>query len=225
LLPYLEQDNVFRSIRLDSPVESPQNAPAAGTLVSGFVCPADLAAPEAFTVTDAFGSGLALTAPSSYAACVGGDESDGAGQDGLGVFYRNSATRLGDIVDGASNTILIGERAWANANGIWAGAIQNAVLQRGKQNPCPGSGTSFYPAAFLVLAHGHLNNATTDTDGGLDDFSSLHRGGSNFVFADGSVRFLASVSGDFADGEFTPESLLLQALSTRANGEVVPADF
>jgi prepilin-type processing-associated H-X9-DG protein len=103
--------------------------------------------------------------------------------------------------------------------------VQNAVLMRGQQNPCPGSEAAFYPAAFLVLAHGHLNNALTDTDGGLDDFSSLHGGGSNFVFADGSVRFLTSVPGDLASGDYTPESALLQALATRANGEVVPEDF
>ena len=155
----------------------------------------------------------------------GGDESDTAGPIGLGVFYRNSRTRFTDITDGTSNTILVGERAWANANGIWAGAIVGAVCKRGQQNPCPGSGAGWYPAATLVLAHSHLNNATTDTDGGLDDFSSKHFGGSNFVFADGSVRFLRSVSGDNADGGYTADGFLFQAMGTRSNGEVVPADI
>jgi prepilin-type processing-associated H-X9-DG protein len=76
-----------------------------------------------------------------------------------------------------------------------------------------------------VQAHSHLNNATSDTDGGLDDFASRHFGGSNFVFADGSVRFIRSVPGDNADGSYTRDGLMFQALGTRAGGEVVPADF
>jgi prepilin-type N-terminal cleavage/methylation domain-containing protein/prepilin-type processing-associated H-X9-DG protein len=225
LLPYLEQDNLFRSINLNQPVESPSNAPAVRTVIKTYLCPSDLWPPAAFAVPDGFGSARALAAATSYAACVGGDESDADGPTGLGIFYRNSTTRFADVTDGTSTTILVGERAWGNANGIWAGAVTNGVILRGRQNPCPGGGAGSYPASVLVQAHGHLNNATTDTDGGLDDFSSLHTGGSNFVFADGSVRFLRSVPGDLANGDFTQESLLLQAMSTRANGEVVPADF
>ena len=91
---------------------------------------------------------------------------------------------------------------------------------RGKQGPCPGSGAASYPAATLVLAHSHLNNTNTDTDGGLDDFSSRHTGGSNFLLADGSVRLLACVHGDNPDGTYTPQGLAFQALGTRAGGEV-----
>ena len=46
-------------------------------------------------------------------------------------------------------------------------------------------------------------------------FGSGHVGGANFAFADASVRFLS---------ESTPLATL-QALSTRAGGEVVPGDF
>ncbi len=218
LLPYVEQEPLYNSIRFNLPVEHGQNAAAVNTLVKVYLCPSDQTPPAAFAVPDAFGKPVALAAPSSYAACVGGDESEVPGPTGAGVFYRNSRTRLTDITDGTSSTILIGERSWGNANGVWAGAINNGVILRGKQNPNPGSGAAFYPAAVLVQAHSHLNNATTDTDGGLDDFSSRHTNGSNFLYADGSVHFLRSVPGDALSG-YTPDSRILQALGTRANND------
>jgi prepilin-type N-terminal cleavage/methylation domain-containing protein/prepilin-type processing-associated H-X9-DG protein len=220
LLPYIEQNSLFRAIDFGQPVESPGNAAVIQTMIALYVCPSDLAPIAPFPVADAFGNTIALAAPSSYAACVGGDESDAAGRDGLGIFSRNSRTRMTDVTDGTSSTILIAERAWSNAQGIWAGAINHGVIQRGKQNPNPGNGAAAYPATVLVQLHCHLNNAATDTDGGLDDPSSNHTGGSNFAFADGSVHFIRSIPGDAANGSFTAEGLAFQALGTRANNDL-----
>ena len=225
ILPYLEQNNAYRQFQFDQPV---QNFPAIQTMVRVYLCPSDITPEGAFPVPDAFGNTVCLAAPSSYAACVGGDESETSDPAGLGVFYRNSQTRLTDISDGTSSTILIGERAWAHANGVWAGAIPGGVIKRGSYNPCrpiiPGA---WYPAGTLTLAHAHLNNALADPDGsgGMDDFSSRHFGGAFFAFADGSVRFLRSVSADNPNGSYTPDGLNFQALGTRALGEVVSGDF
>jgi prepilin-type processing-associated H-X9-DG protein len=95
-------------------------------------------------------------------------------------------------------------------------------------NPCqPVVSGAWYPAATLVQAHAHMNNALFDSDGsaGMDDFSSRHFGGSNFVFADGSVHLLRSVPGDNPDGSFTPDGVIFQALATRANGEAITEDW
>jgi prepilin-type processing-associated H-X9-DG protein len=67
----------------------------------------------------------------------------------------------------------------------------------------------------FVLVHNNWINIETDADGGLDDFSSNHIGGVNLVFADGSVRFLRSIT---ADGV---ERRAFWAMGTRAGGEVI----
>jgi prepilin-type N-terminal cleavage/methylation domain-containing protein/prepilin-type processing-associated H-X9-DG protein len=225
LLPYLEADNVYRQLNFNQPV---QNSPAIGTMVRMYLCPSDLTPQEALSVPDDFGNPLCLAAPTSYAACCGSDPSGTTDLTGLGVFYRNSRLRMTDITDGTSETILIGERAWSNANGIWAGAISGGVIRRGQANPCqPVVSGAWFPAATLVLAHAHLNNALQDPDGsaGMDDFGSRHPGGANFVFGDGSVHFLRSVASDNADGSYTADGQIFQALGTRASGEVIPGDW
>jgi prepilin-type N-terminal cleavage/methylation domain-containing protein/prepilin-type processing-associated H-X9-DG protein len=220
ILPYEEQGNLYQSIDFTQSAGSAANAGAVQTMLPLFVCPSDPTPRTPFSVTDPFGVTVGRMAPSSYAACIGGDESDVTAAAGLGAFYRNSSTRFAEITDGLSETILVGERAWSNAQGVWAGTPSGAVLRRGVWNKNPGSAAAFFPASALVLAHSHLNNAATDTDGGLDDFSSNHLAGSNFLFADGSVHLIHSIPGDALTG-FTADSVAFQALGTRANGELI----
>ena len=220
ILSHIEQDGLYRELDFNGPVET---SAAIQTLVEVYVCPADLGPIAPFAVTNPFGSTIALAAPCSYAACCGGDESDTADMTGQGVFYRNSHTRLSDITDGASQTIVIGERAVSNALGIWAGAINDGIVLRGPLNPNPGTSTG--PASCLVLAHSHLNNTLNDTDAGLDDFSSNHGAGSNILFADGSVHFIGSIPSDNPDGTYSTDSLNFQALGTRASGDLLPRNW
>src|SRR5262249_16691606 len=163
------------------------------TMVKPFLCPSDLPPEQPFAVTDGSFSTLALAAPSSYAATVGDDSSECDAPTGNGVFYRNSRTRLTDITDGTSHTPLLRDRAWTQTKGIWAGAPSNAIVSAGAQNPWQNATA---PAPVLVLTHNNWINIRTDADGGLDDFSSNHTGGANIAFADGSVRFMRSITSD-----------------------------
>ncbi len=235
-LPYLEQGAVYELLQpsLQSGL-SLATLDAAGnraiqTRVAAFACPSDVVPDSPFDVAvgvNPDGSpvpGGLRAAGCSYAACCGRDEdADADGVTGSGAFFCNSQTRLTDITDGTSTTILVGERAWGYANGTWAGAFPGRVMTLGAQNPSKAV-WNHQPkqSGALVQAHCHLINAGTDTDGGLDDFSSLHPAGANFLFADGSVHFLSSIKSDdgaLPGSDYSPQGLLFMAYGSRAGGE------
>jgi prepilin-type N-terminal cleavage/methylation domain-containing protein/prepilin-type processing-associated H-X9-DG protein len=207
LLPYLEQDNLYRQIDFNQPIQKSSVGP---TVLKHYLCPSDVVPSVAFPVTNVTGSPVALVAPCSYAASVGDDSSEADDPTGNGVFYRNSRTRIADITDGTSNTTILGDRAWSQVLGTWAGAPSGGITRAGAQNPWPNATAS---AAVLLQAHNNWINIRTDADGGLDDFTSNHPGGANLLFADGSVHFLHSITSDGA------ERRAFWALGTRAGGE------
>ena len=209
LLPYLDQDPLYRRIDFRQPL---QYSPAIQQVVKVYLCPADTAPSGTFQITDATGTPVCYAAPSSYAATVGPDANDVADPTGLGVFYRNSQTKMTDITDGTSQTVMIGDRAWADTQGTWAGAVPGGVLRAGSRNPWQNATA---PPPCFVLAHNNYINIKTDADGGLDDFSSFHPGGVNLLFADGSVHFVRSILGDGQDRRD------FWALGTRAGEDVV----
>src|SRR2546423_8573062 len=70
LLPFLEQDNLYRQIDQTQPVESQA---AIRQFLKVFCCPTDPAIPNTFTIVDATLTPICQAAPSSYAATVGND--------------------------------------------------------------------------------------------------------------------------------------------------------
>jgi prepilin-type N-terminal cleavage/methylation domain-containing protein/prepilin-type processing-associated H-X9-DG protein len=209
ILPYLEQETLYRQLNLNAGV---QTQAGIQVFVKTYLCPVDSWPSSAFPVTDAAWNTVCLAAPSSYAATVGDDASECDDLTGNGLFFRNSRIKLVEIRDGTSNTVMIGDRAWADTQGIWAGAPSGAVVRPGETNPWQATYAS---APVLVLVHNNWINIKTDADGGLDDFSSKHTGGINVVFADGSVHFLRSIT---VDGQ---ARLGFWALGTRAGGEII----
>jgi prepilin-type N-terminal cleavage/methylation domain-containing protein/prepilin-type processing-associated H-X9-DG protein len=213
LLPQLDQSALYNSLNFSAPVENAANLPGVATHLPFLFCPSDLTGAGTLAISDAAGNVMIPAAGvSSYAVTVGDDSCEADAMTGNGAFYRNSRTRMADLLDGASTTVLAGERAFAYVQGAWCGAPQGATVRAGTLNPWQQA-TAASPV--FVQVHNNWINIMTDSDGGLDDFSSLHQGGAQFLFADGSVRFIPSITSD------GPQRRAFWAMGTRAGGEVV----
>ena len=232
-LGQMEQVPVYNSINFVLGIEVPANQTARLTLLGSFLCPSDSWRQNTFTVVDSTttnttsGNPICDVASSNYLGSVGtGDASSlypyindpdntPPGRDnGNGLFFRNHSINIAQITDGTSQTFAVGERSQNLSRATWTGAVTNAAvplvaLQAGAGFDPEGGGA-------LVLSHtgeGHGPNSPSGLAHG-DQYWSLHPGGANFLFADGSVRFIKEQIG------FS----IFQALATRAGGEVLSAD-
>jgi prepilin-type processing-associated H-X9-DG protein len=117
--------------------------------------------------------------------------------------------RIADILDGASNTIIVGEYHTKSQNRrrtFWA----YAYTSYNESSITLGS-----PQAFGVPDYDEcVNNTGSHSNDCKRAFASFHPGGTHFLLGDGSVRFisdsididklaaLATIAGDEAVGEF-----------------------
>ena len=209
ILPQMEQDNLFRLIDLKQPIEAPAFLIPRTAIVKSYLCPSD-PPPQAFPVGPRPGPGpiattMCTVAPANYVGNFGVGE---PGVDGDGVFFRNSAVRLGDVTDGTSSTLMVGERSFRHAESTWAGAVTGA-----NQVPTPGSPLPFQSnnASNFVLAHTGETFRGPANPEEINHYTSRHIGGGNFVFADGHVGYLSS----------STSYDTFKALSTRSKGETI----
>lgn len=143
---------------------------------------------------------------------------------GTGVLYPNSRVAIGDIHDGASATLMIGERSRNLADVAWPGVFGS----RSEPGPlCTKRGWPVKSCAemmFLlmgrtgpssdVLSGSVPSGNSLNRQAGADGFASLHPGGCVFLHCDGSVRFIKE----------TTAAQIVRALALRAGGEIVGAD-
>ncbi len=178
VLPFLEQSNTESLVQGDLPITDPSNLPARNTHLALYRCPSDAGSQQFFNIT---GSMPTVRIPvANYVGMAGTQELEnceplpiGVQCETDGIFYHNSATNFRDIIDGLSNTFMVGERNSKIDNSTWVGSI-------------PGADEGF--ERFLGIA----DHAPNTVGAHLDDLSSYHPGGTNFVIADGSVRLFAS---------------------------------
>jgi prepilin-type N-terminal cleavage/methylation domain-containing protein/prepilin-type processing-associated H-X9-DG protein len=97
-----------------------------------------------------------------------------------GPFFTNSFVKFRDILDGASNTIFVGEREERCGAGTWIG----------NRNP-DGNGVHGNDYVLARVRQPINDPLNTGNDNCTDGFSSKHEGGAHFLMGDGSVRFLS----------------------------------
>jgi prepilin-type N-terminal cleavage/methylation domain-containing protein/prepilin-type processing-associated H-X9-DG protein len=213
-LPYLEQRPLHDSANFNLPIECSANMTTRLTVVATYVCPADRA-PGKYVAVRVDDTPVGEFQTNSYAGCFGaGLEIDDQPWAGNGLFFRNRSVRVLEVLDGTSTTIAVGERGACLVKTPWVGAPSGAV-----SSFTSGSSLQAYAlgatgrGAELVVAHANVVNFNAPGTG-PDDFYSPHPLGGNFLFADGSVRFVR-------DSIRLP---VFRALCTRDGGEIVSPD-
>ena len=196
----LEEGNLAAQLNFTAREYGNCNGPTSlgATNVSVFVCPSDYVPKNPITYVT--GGTTYYFGVNSYIANAGSRSWYYPNATCDGVFQVNSNVKLKDLLDGTSQTVLVGERnsfepkwvvageqklpnmrgwAWSNFN-----AIQDVL------------GSAWVPVNYrvpsLVTA-----SSTAATDDRQNAFGSQHPGGANMVFADGSVRLVTLV--DTAD--------------------------
>jgi len=227
VLPYLEQEAVYRQFDFRVPIFHPINRVPRERHLAVYLCPTDPITERQFVKMGA--SSPERYAMASYVGNFGSPDLDLTPDCSDGVFSRNSATRMADVTDGLSNTLFVGERV-------------NGVRLRGSRGiQDPGASAGWSPVPFhgdhglhmhyettwagavrdlndpaddhghMVLFHAaHTPNSLQTDD---RDITAPHSGVAQFLLGDGSVHAISE----------TIDAAVYAALATRCGGEAVTA--
>ena len=207
LLPFIDERPLYDEIDFELPILDPANA-SVRTYLPKFRNPSDPTASNIWEIEDESSPGTVLgTLPTAnYVGVFGTAEledchllSVGETCESDGMFHHNSKVRIADVIDGTSNTFMVGERrtdedmSWYST---WVGSV-------------PGG------EEHLARILGVVDHPPNDDALHFEDFSSYDPGGVQFVFGDGRVKFVSE----------NIDEALYQALATKSGGESNAATF
>lgn len=222
LLPQLDQAPLFSQINFSKPFNDPVNGAARLLELSQFRCPSDLANPQPTA------GGATNYIPNKGTSVAWQDP------NANGVIYWNSRTRMGDIIDGSSQSAAFSERNITDgSNGISTPVADTYLSNANPTTPdeaaklCAAVDVSnlanqfpqFMGAPWIDGKNAYQHIAVPNSRScGFQPAakasmaaSSRHVGGAHLLLSDGSVRF-------------TSENIdvnLWRGVGTRNGGEVI----
>ncbi|WP_417380462.1 DUF1559 domain-containing protein [Gimesia sp.] len=244
VLPYIDQAPLYNllnagSVTLDQNLANATVRQSLQQPISVFLCPSDpgpnlndyVSASNNynFTVTD--GSATYQIARSDYVMVANAWDSTTppvyATQYGPahGIGFANSSIRFRDILDGSSNTILVGERAYVYKSNNKVGGANALGFSASNNTQSSSYARKGNGMAVIGLTYNGIN-AIAGAEHDVRGFSSNHVGGAHFVFCDGSVHFV-SENIDYKKGSVSSATHLqdinstFQRLAVRNDGQVV----
>jgi prepilin-type N-terminal cleavage/methylation domain-containing protein len=201
ILPYIEQGSLYQQFNFTTSAVSATNQPLLQSKLPSGRCPSSPTL-EFIDVGPA-ATPASINPPNyrfsstNYVVCSGtfnqSQYYNNPANQKNGSIYEDSRTRLGDISDGTSNTILVGEtRFWGNGQPAgpagtwyWDPSLYARVQAAISTADCP---ECIGRAGQVRINPPPITATQADKQ---HSFSSFHTGGSQFVLADGSVHFLS----------------------------------
>jgi len=215
ILPFIEQDNTFRLIDIKKPITDPANlfSPANTASIKIYECPsAPNFGQKADYVAASYlppGLGIPPFGRIDYGAVtgIGGTFASLAGgvpSGDTGTLRYNTNTRILEMSDGTTNTIVIAEDA---------GRIQRYQMGKVVSGSFASGGawadynSEYYVHGSNLDGSGGSCSVNCDND---NEIYAFHTGGAMVLMGDGSVQFLRS----------SVQASIIAALVSRAGGEV-----
>ncbi|NBO92756.1 MAG: DUF1559 domain-containing protein [Planctomycetia bacterium] len=217
ILPYIEQTAMGSQLQslLQNLTSYTCFAPFSTQVISTFLCPSDPNSPK-IAATSGNAQGFHVNFITCHGSGFATPTADPRGQNLNGIFYGMSKTRMTDITDGTSNTVMVSELLQGSDT------VAGGHDVRGRMWNTIHAGTTFstiYPPNSTIGDNvmgycGAVPGVPCGAQSVTNAFAiarSRHTGGVNAAMADGSVRFISN--------SINPNTWLW--LGTRAGGEVV----
>jgi prepilin-type processing-associated H-X9-DG protein len=217
ILPYLDQNALYQSLRMDLAIDEDVNAALGKTLISTYLCPSSnhvyglQKAPHSLPLADPTMQFVVI----DYNGMNGADQlfagTPGSGQmQDHGGFAERRQLRIVQFVDGISQTIHVVETV-NFGRGVWIHGRPHY-----NQAACAINSLNGYNNAPNAVCPDGSNLPVTNRGPGKGiagtwGISSSHPDGANTLFVDGAVHFLTNALSAEA----------LTALITRDGGEAI----